>query len=168
MKDKIKKILLESNLYKAPIDIVKLAHYFGFTILQQELNYDGAIISKKDKFEIDAKQYDKVIILNINQINTRKRFTIAHELAHWFLSTDKQKDDLFAHRIDNLTAFNHEPQINDYASELLMPTDLVKEALKNIDLNNEITPSIIMHMADLFCVSYAAAQVRLEKYIRGI
>ncbi len=167
MKPTIKNILLENNLYKAPIDIVKLAQNYGFTILQQELDYDGAIISKKEKFKINEKEYDKVIILNINQINTRKRFTIAHELSHWLLAPEKQKDDLFAHRIDNLTLYNHEPKINDYASELLMPTELITKALNSIELNNEISPNVIMYIADTFGVSYAAAQVRLEKYIRG-
>lgn len=168
MKATIKNILLENNLYSAPIDILKLAQLNGFTVLQQELDYDGAIISKKEKFKIDNREYNKVIILNINQINTRKRFTIAHELAHWFLTPDKQKDDLFAHRIDNLTEYNYEPKINDFASELLMPTELITKALQNIDFDYEISPNIIMYIADVFGVSYAAAQVRLDKYIRGL
>lgn len=168
MKDKIKKILIDNDLYKAPIDVVKLANIFGLTIFQQELDYDGAILSKKDGFEIDGEKCYKAILININQIPTRKRFTIAHELAHWIVTPESDRNNLYAHRDDNLTGFNDEPEINDIASELLMPYGLIKEALNDTNYKYGITPSIIYRIADLFNVSYAAAQVRIEKFQRGL
>ena len=167
MHEKIKKILVDNELYTIPIDIVQLAKKCGFTVLQQELDYDGAIIAKKESFSINDKSYTKAIIVNINQIGTRKRFTIAHELAHWFMAPENERNDLFAHRTDSLTISNREPKINNFASELLMPIELISQALQNVQFSNEISPNFIIYIADLFGVSYAAAQVRLEKYVRG-
>ncbi|MBQ8749270.1 MAG: ImmA/IrrE family metallo-endopeptidase [Clostridia bacterium] len=168
MREKIKNILTEAGLYKIPVDIVKLADYYDLAIYQQELDYDGAIISKKEGFYIDGNKCYKAILININQIPTRKRFTIAHELIHWITTPEEERNNLYAHRDDNLTNFNCEPQINKWASELLMPYGLVKEVLGKINCKYGISPSIIYHVADAFNVSYAAAQIRLEKFQRGV
>ena len=168
MKDKIKRLLVENNLYRAPVDIVKLASIFDLTILQQELDYDGAILSKKEGFTIDGKNYNKAILININQIPTRKRFTIAHELIHWISTPEEERNNLYAHRDESLTNFNYEPEINKWASELLMPYGLIDEALSKINHKHGISPSVIYQIADAFNVSYSAAQVRLEKFQRGI
>lgn len=168
MKKLIKDILIKNDLYKAPVDIVKLAEIYGLTILQQELDFDGAILSNKQGFIIDGNPYNKAILININQIPTRKRFTIAHELAHWITTKEEDRDNLYAHRDDCLTAFNYEPEINDMASELLMPYELIKVEISKTDYKNGISPSIIYKIADKFNVSYAAAQVRLEKFGRGV
>lgn len=168
MREKIKKILTEAGLYKAPVDIVKLAEYFGLTIFQQELDYDGAILSRKEGFEIDGNTYDKAILININQIPTRKRFTIAHELIHWIITPEEERNNLYAHRDDCINNLNYEPEINKWASELLMPYGLVKEILNKIDCKYGISPSIIYQVADAFNVSYSAAQIRLEKFQRGL
>ena len=168
MRDAIKNILKQYNLYRIPVDIVKLAQNLGFTILQQELDYDGAILSNNESFKIDGKDYNKAILININQIPTRKRFTIAHELIHWINASEEERQHLYAHRDDNLTEYNEEPDINAWASELLMPSGLLKNFLKNLDYFY-ISPSIIYEVANAFNVSYAAAQIRLEKYQkRGI
>ncbi len=168
MKKQIKEILTKYNLYKAPVDIVKLAENLGLTIFQLELDFDGAILSNKDGFDIDGNRYNKAILININQAPTRKRFTIAHELAHWITAKDDEKENLYAHRDDNLTGYNYEPRINDIASELLMPYELIKEELSNTDYKHGLSPSIIYKIAEKFNVSYAAAQVRLEKFGRGV
>jgi len=168
MKEKIEKILKEKNLYKAPVDIVKLAESYGISIFQQEIEYDGAIISRNEDFEISGEHCNKAIIININQSPARKRFTIAHELAHWIQTPEQQKNNLYAHRDDNLTRFNYEPEINAMASEILMPHGLVKDVLQNTDYKQRgIYPRLINYVANMFNVSYSAAQVRLKKFELG-
>lgn len=164
----VEELLKSNDLYKIPVDIVKLAQKLGFTILQQEIDYDGAILVNKNKFNIDGNDYQKVIIVNINQMFTRKRFTIAHEIAHWKMAPAENRDVLYAHRDDNLSLINHEPDINNYASELLMPYGLVANYLNKVDLRYGVAPSLIKFVADTFNVSYSAAQVRIDKFTRGL
>lgn len=166
--DRIEKVLKDNMMYQIPVNVVELAQKMQFKVLQLELDYDGAILTNKKPFKIGEKEYKKAILVNINHAATRKRFTIAHELSHWITATDQQKQDLYAHRDDSSNSYCAEPEINSYASELLMPHGLIKQVLNKVDKFYYTSPTIIMKIADLFKVSYSAAKVRLEKFVEEI
>lgn len=80
-------------------------------------------------------QYEKTIVYNKNQSNERRNFTIAHELGHYFLHRDKHSQ--FNDRQKN---FNHnngnslndlEKQANAFASQLLLPNEIVFYFINN-------------------------------------
>lgn len=72
-----------------------------------------------------SRNYHPVIILNRNMSGDRIRFTLAHELGHLLM----HKDEILENER------NIEKEANDFASELLLPTEEVREKLRKIDLN---------------------------------
>ena len=112
-----------------------------------------------------------IIGVNSNHHPNRQRFTIAHELGHIMLHrsrldavvmVDKSKN--FLPR-DSNSAEGTDPveiQANAFASELLMPAQLVRKVLSESqrDLNDD---EYLIALAKRFRVSLPAFQFRLEQ-----
>ena len=76
-------------------------------------------------FYMDGKT--PVIAVSRNQSEVHQRFTIAHELGHYFLNHEQQPPDT-QEQIQNATPF--EVAANRFASELLMPQQKAEVLLK--------------------------------------
>lgn len=167
--EKIEKILKEFSLpaniedkIRENKDIELNKNYLEF-----EANISGEIKKENNKF-----------IININGADHyyRKRFTMAHELAHFELHKDLIGDGVDDsleykkfYRKNNKINDEHESQANDRASEILMPeqamiklaklTDVIKLNNGNVDIN---TPWL-EYLSKKFQVSKRAFTVRLAK-----
>ena len=113
---------------------------------------------------------DDVPIVGINTLHapTRRRFTLAHELAHVQLHRHEleravhvdrgslRRDALAAAGVDRI-----EIEANTFAAELLMPTELLRSALKgrSVDLEDD---RAVAALAKRFKVSDAAMRYRLS------
>ena len=73
-------ILLNNDMYKVPVDVIKIANANDIKVYEGKLNkkISGAIRYDKDEDRF-------AILVNKNNVKTRQRFTIAHELGHYFL-----------------------------------------------------------------------------------
>lgn len=93
-----------------------------------------------------------VIFVNKNDGEQRKRFTIAHELGHFFLHEDNKL------KVSYRGGQSHEEtEANRFAAELLMPEDLVKQEYQKFPI---LVPR---EFARIFDVSAAAMEIRLEQ-----
>lgn len=88
----------------------------------------------------------------------RKVFTVAHEVGHHYLHTDKKKDVMWRQSFSNLghEEKTTEQEANRFAAALLMPEHLVREAWDGM-MKKDI-PS----MARAFGVSNTAMRFRLN------
>jgi Zn-dependent peptidase ImmA (M78 family) len=87
----------------------------------------------------------------------RRRFSVAHELGHWFLHGDVSQFHVCTEGdLRNYIGSNQEAEANTFASELLMPTPLFKPACWGIE------PGIasIKELADKFGTSLTSTAVR--------
>lgn len=154
------------------VKLVSLAEELGLTVYQTNdfLDSDSGLIAKEDG------KY--VIYVNKSHPQTRKRFTIAHEIAHFLLHKDildeqlelvdkvKQptEETVALHRSNSieLTAEQKQMEIdaNNLAAEILMPEQRFKDVWKN--------SSCISDVADVFSVSQAAATIRGIKLFNEI
>ena len=155
---KAKEILTQHGLYSLPIDPVVLANKFDITVHNAEFVDDSwaASISKRgSSTSIFVEQSDAL---------SRKRFSVAHELGHYFLHlpengefADKQAD-MFRGRSSNRSVSNEERyrevDANRFAAALLMPSELVRKQW-------EEEPNV-SRMAKTFKVSKEAMGYRLE------
>ncbi|MCZ8356183.1 MAG: ImmA/IrrE family metallo-endopeptidase [Cyclobacteriaceae bacterium] len=92
-------------------------------------------------------------IISINSLmrdKKKKRFVIAHELAHYELHKDLENSS------DNqLKFFNwfkmggHEKEANEFAAELLMPTKIFRNFIKG----KEVNPNLFENISDEFQVT---------------
>lgn len=149
-------ILLNNDMYKVPVDVIKIANANDIKVYEGDLDKktSGAIRYKKeeDKFEI---------LVNKNDVKTRQRFTIAHELGHYFLHQDYLKSeeihiDTMYRAVEkaNEEEKERERQVDYFAGALLMNRTLLEKLYKE---NNSI-----QDLADIFNVSVSAMTVRLD------
>jgi Zn-dependent peptidase ImmA (M78 family) len=154
------KLLQEAGITKAPVNVEALAAKVGAVISYEVFKEDLSGVLVKEKART-------VIGVNSFHAKTRQRFTIAHEIGHLVL---KHKGDVFVDqtvmRRDARSAQAVDPQeimANQFAAELLMPKDLVIEAVlrrqaKKPDLSSV---SLVDELADEFQVSPQAMEYRL-------
>ena len=142
-------ILLDNDMYKVPVNVLKIAKNYDIEVFEGDLTQDvsGAIryIKETKKFEI---------LLNKNNAKQRQRFTLAHELGHYFLDREILENDEI--HIDTLyrTPDSDEKEVEYFAGALLMNKTLLEKIHKE---NKKIA-----ELAELFDVSISAMTVRLD------
>ncbi|MER9518450.1 ImmA/IrrE family metallo-endopeptidase [Mesorhizobium sp. M0614] len=90
----------------------------------------------------------------------RRNFTLAHEMGHFI--GHRYEQDVFECSFDNLNDFQNtgfELEANEFASQLLMPADI----LRSFDKNREFCHAAITELASMFGVSRTAAAYRWIK-----
>jgi Zn-dependent peptidase ImmA (M78 family) len=93
----------------------------------------------------------------------RQRFTIAHELGHFVLHRAKRRTfncDKAAVHFSQDTAANIEREADEFASNLLMPGDVLRERITS----QEIDLHLLSGLAKAFGVSFEALCIRFIKY----
>ena len=100
------------------------------------------------------------LLVNVEMTPGRRRFTIAHELAHaLFHSGPKTKFIL-----SGITKDPRERFADWFAGEFLMPTEGIRRILEEHGSGSRITePGEVIHLQRYFGVSYATALVRLRQ-----
>lgn len=147
-REKIRNILTKLSVIKPPVPLDKVAELFGLTIVpypQMPLGLSGFTTKDRDKI---------FIALNTNISEQRKRFTIAHEIGHFLLG----------HEIDYQVNSNvierprdQEREADQFAGELLMPFDFLRDALSGS--GSKVT---IPTLAKFFDVSDQAMAIQLS------
>lgn len=117
-------IAKENSVTTNPIDLPNLCHVLGIGIkyLPLENNISG-------KLHHDGSRW----VINVNSLHhpRRQRFTIAHELGHYFLhrsSQDKYEDTTF-HRGRSYS--QKELEADNFAGALLMPKEEFKMFIRS-------------------------------------
>lgn len=105
---------------------------------------------------------DQVILVNRDQLLTRQIFTAAHELGHVIYEARKQEDS----EVRLLGQKNpSEPQIDRFASSLLMPrTGIDLYVAQRLQRSEEgLSTEDVVHLQRHFGVSFLAMLVRLRR-----
>lgn len=150
--------IVARHMEKAPVDLEAIFTELGIDYDEPYLeDASGSISRTGDKFSVSVNGLES---------ETRRRFTAAHELAHYLLHRDLLGDGKRMHRhIDNLygggedsgdVVFNriHEVEANRIAAQIVMPKALLKRKFaENHDAGV---------LAVQFGVSKAAMEIRLK------
>lgn len=90
----------------------------------------------------------------------KKRFTAAHELGHFEMHKDLAVNADTHYELCNwYQAGHHEKEANEFASELLMPSNLFSQQCKN----QKFRPELIDQLSATFLVSKTAAILKFVK-----
>lgn len=141
-----------------PVNIMQIAQTMGFTVLETDLSAYEEVAGYRISGMIEAgggENPRKLIYVNSKEHEGRKNFTIAHELGHYILHMDKEKDEI-------ITSFRGSKDVREreadmFASELLMPTELVL-----IEYYKTIYPTV-RQLSKKFEVSEAAMRYKLDR-----
>lgn len=129
-----------------------IAGKYGIDIFLSDFDGDSSVAGVFLKREFNKP----TILVNSNDPSFRQRFTIAHELGHFFLHSDKEHDVFYRKQTFNLNDQNPSEEIeaNKFAAALLMPEDQVRLFWRG--------DKSFFELARLFDVSELAFQYRLK------
>ena len=136
---------------KETVDFKDIVEIFGGTVSEDKDVFFGDTIDVRGKLDFTIK-------LHPLATTERQRFTLAHELGHYFLHSQQGSKPLKAFRLGTSMA---EQEANYFAAELLMPEEMFRADFKTLskDLNQE---DKISKMAQMYHVSFTAASVRIS------
>jgi hypothetical protein len=118
--DKLQMVRTYVGYFGIPVNVIGLAHRLGLRIYNTPWpnNISGKI--QKDKERGGPSGF--AIFVNKSHPETRKRFTIAHEIAHYVLHEDKIGDGIFDDALYRSgLPEKMETQANGLAADILMP-----------------------------------------------
>lgn len=146
--------VIRKHQHAIPVDISGIANDLGIKVWESRRLPDG--ISGKlflDQHAGGSSGFS--ILVNAAEPFTRKRFTVAHELAHFILhrsdvNGELQDDTFYRSRLSD----KQEREANQLAAEILMPMDSVQQIIQSgiRDLSQ---------LASKFAVSTQAMTIRL-------
>lgn len=157
-------LLAELGVNSVPVPVEAIARAKGLPIVETEMEAEvsGALIRSGDL---------QGIAVNASQAPVRKRFTIAHELAHYLLNhIDKDHIDwqFTVIRRDGRSSEAEDDQeiaANFFAASLLMPKQILRidvEAHKRFNGEIQLDDSDVLLLARKYKVSEAAMRYRLQ------
>jgi Zn-dependent peptidase ImmA (M78 family) len=130
-----------------PINLKSVIDKYGLKLKMGDFK-DSDILGAYDKDK-------KTIYVAATETYTRKAFTIAHELGHFFLHNHKQTEFFFRSDILRMEQDEQEEtEANKFAASLLMPKFLVERFWRQF--------RSIAIIARIFKVSHTAARYRLK------
>ena len=133
-----------------PVNVVSIANSLGIQVVPQSNMTESGMIEL-----INGKP---VITYNSNEVEVRRRFTIAHELGHFVLghlSDNVKKFRDPAQNFSTLAINPEEREANNFAASILMPAKIVVYAINQKNIRN------IDALSNLFHVSQVAMKYRL-------
>lgn len=139
----------------APVDVKALAQALGLNVWEMH-NLPNGISGKIFRDPLNGGSAGYSIGVNSFEGFRRKRFTVAHEVAHFILHRDRIGDELTDDAMyrSGLTT-KEEIQANQLAADILMPVRLINR-LRASGI------SAVDALADRLEVSEAAMRVRLS------
>lgn len=151
-------LLAEFGVGSPAVDVHALARQLGVQVVQTSMNEDvSGMLIREDR--------GLTVGLNSNQMYRRQRFTLAHELGHLRLHRGRPLIVDSSIRVDlrnsaSGTATNREEmEANRFAAALLMPEDMVREALAGTAASTPV--QLQRELAHLFDASTEAMGYRL-------
>lgn len=145
------------SLENPPVEPGDICSKFDIDLFYVELDEDISGMIKK----IEGK--GSIFVNNAHHPN-RQRFTIAHELGHYFLDhingVHVDKTVLYRDANSGKAQFADEINANRFAAELLMPREFIDKYLKTI--GDYFEDNLIENLASKFLVSTTAMSLRLQ------
>jgi Zn-dependent peptidase ImmA (M78 family) len=147
-----RKLIKDMNIKAPPVLIEEVAKFAGLDVIPYDFaeEVSGVLVVS-----------DSLKAIGVNKIHAtvRQRFSIAHELGHYMLGhndyffldfSDSALENLSRDEIDK----DAEIEANEFAAELLMPSELIKEDYKV----NKMDPKVL---AERYKVSEQALWIKL-------
>lgn len=165
--------ILESLNYKydgGELDIVKVAQDLGFVVGLSKLpDYEEGFIlvdeSQKEIQHIIGIPAKKVIGVNVAHEQSRKRFTIAHEIGHYVLHSNEKS--YFAHREAIKGKDENENEADFFAACLLMPKQYFEKKYHELSSKNLSKMDIIILLQKYFNVPWKSVERRIKEIEGG-
>ena len=155
VRKKARELLESINSDRPPVDLSTCASSIG------------AIIQKSDNLPpqecgqtIPCRGGQSIIVVNASHLESRQRFTIAHEIGHIMIKQALANSErrLFERDLNRFSNKPREEHLCDlFAAELLLPPELLKVSIRR---QRQISMSVIESLAAEFQASLTATGLR--------
>lgn len=134
-------------------DLTKLVYARG--LLYRELPMSGC----EGRIVFDQRGRATITVSSATRSKSRKRFSIAHELGHFELGhgVTHFEDEL---SLNYYRRGYQESEANEFASELLMPTDYFRRAIAG----RRFSPTLVNEVAGMFGTSLSSVLIKFVEY----
>lgn len=173
-RSKQKAISILADVERVPetfVDVKSLAEKYGVRV-RDDFEFKDPSVSGFLYRSEDGKTF---IAVNSNHLPARQRFTIAHELGHFFLHSNER---VHVDEHETVSAMIHfrdeesskatrinEIEANGFAAELLMPSEEVFAFAKREMAKKRLMEDIIEELAKTYKVSITAMSFKLGQSI---
>ena len=142
--------VLQKHKVNYPVDVHAVAKALEIDVVEEAL--EVGVSGKIKKAVLNSYK----IILNKSHSETRKRFTLAHDIGHCLLHADKVGSGIEEDSLLRSEGWNSiiEREANVFAADLLMPWELMDKAHEDGIKDTQA-------LADAFHVSLAVMSIRL-------
>ncbi len=159
IQNKTLNILREYSIEYPPIPVHELVEKSGIYVQEGDFGHtvSGLLLTEDGK---------NIIGLNRNESPVRKRFTLAHELGHYFFHRTDTDEFLSITKINFRNEESSsgeklkEREANYFAANLLMPEFMLKSEINKLDSDLTVEEAV-SQLALIFQVSEAAMTYRL-------
>lgn len=150
-------LLIEKYQQETPMKLGALAKELNIVVKKSTLapNISGEI-----------KESDDIVTIRINRHDaiSRQRYTLAHEISHFFLHRHLLKNGIKDDVLYRSTQSNEvEAEANRLAADIIMPLELVKTLIKKYSIDDLAKEKVYEQVAEELGVSTTALAIRLEK-----
>jgi Zn-dependent peptidase ImmA (M78 family)/DNA-binding XRE family transcriptional regulator len=154
---KAEEVRAQLRLGLGPIgDVDRVCDMLGVTVLRAPLGQDLSRTISGAFFNHPEVGFS--ILVNLDMTPGRRRFTVAHELAHALFHSDERFILSFAQK-DPKERF-----ADSFAGEFLMPSEGVRRVMEEHGFGPRISdPADVIHLQRFYNLSYATALVRLRQ-----
>lgn len=147
--------ILRKHQESAPIETIPLARELGLNVYKVN-DWDNNISGKIQKDDKLGGDSGYAIFVNGMHNEQRRRFTIAHEIAHFILHAPMIGDGIFDDALYRSNKSHYiEAEANQMAADILMPLSLIK-----MKINEGIDSPF--DLARIFNVSEEAMKIRMK------
>lgn len=163
VRNRAEHLLERLGIQSLPVNVHYIARQLGIRIVQAHLGngVSGLLVNRSGTPIICVQESDP---------ETRKRFTIAHELGHHYLGHAFERGTQVHVDRGNLVSFRNsrssdgidpkEIEANQFAASLLMPSGLLKMRAAEV-AQGPLLDSHLSRLAEDFAVSEQAMTIRL-------
>jgi len=157
LKAKADKVLQENFTSEPPVDIFEIAKNEGLIVETKDFGDKFNHISGYIKPEI------RTIFVNSKDSESRRKFTVAHELGHWLFHREELENDprkyavLFRIPLGRPSKDHVEREANFFAANILVPEEMLNEK------KDSNTPE---QLAEIFSVSKELIGLRINDLSR--
>lgn len=139
------------------INVEQIAHSLGITVLYHPMEDDSGILLVKDR--------KAVVVINDRHHENRKRFSLAHEIAHYLLHYTEGVEVFHRDLKSSLGTTRIEIDANAFAGELLMPEADIRAWVESthVDFLDDAFERDLADKARALGVSSQALGIRLER-----
>lgn len=155
--DQEKKDICAQFMGEVPVKVGAMARALGLRVLSSTLDLG---ISGEIRPSDDAEA-GFVIRINRHEVKHRQRFTLAHEIAHYLLHSERIEHGI----VDNVMYRSKLPnrletEANKLAADIIMPRPIIRQWLQN-NFSIGYSSNNLPEIAKAWRVSEEAASIRL-------